>query len=80
MRTWIAKLLWKIRGPKNVRVQYKNNQGAVDGILLGVWAKHYRLVNAYFYEHSTNAQGVELLGTTWIPEKEVLLVQEKNAS
>lgn len=78
LSVWFARLRERFQTYVPVRMQLKNNQGAVDGILIGIKKGHYRLSNAYFYEHRPNAQGVEMLGITWIRKEEVLLFQEKD--
>lgn len=81
MRTLLLKLKLRFGRTRSVRMQLKSNQGAIDGILLGVFGirkQHYVMVNAWFYEHRPNAQGEELLGTVYLPTEEVLLFQERD--
>lgn len=81
MTAYLTRLYWKLRGRRLVRIQLLSNKGddagAVDGVLLGTVAGHYRLVNCYFYEHRPNAEGQEMIGETWIPKDKVLLLTVK---
>lgn len=77
IKAYLTRLRWWLQPKRYVRIQLKENRGAIDGILTGIFAGHYRLENAYFYEHKVGAVGNELVGTTWIPRKEVLLLQQK---
>jgi hypothetical protein len=78
MTAWIARILWKLRGRRQVRIQLVANAGAIDGVLIGVVAGHYRLRNAFFYTNSSEAKGSEMLGETWIPKDRVFLLNVKN--
>lgn len=79
VRAWLSRVAWAIRGRRNVRIQLENNKGAIDGVLLGVVAGHYRLINAYLYEQNPKAEGIELIGETWIPKHHVVMLQVKKS-
>lgn len=78
MKIFISQLLWKLRSKRNVRLQLENDKGAIDGILVGIYAGHYRLRNAYFYAHRPNAEGERMLGETWVPTEKVFILNVKD--
>lgn len=77
MRAWLARLKWWAKGTREVRLQLVNNQGAIDGILLTLKKGHYVLASAFYYEQKPDAQGLELLGQTWVQKERVQLMQVK---
>lgn len=79
MKAFLARLIWKFRSRRNVRVQLVSTKGSgsVDGILVGVVAGHYRLRNSFFYENKPDAIPVEMVGETWIPRENVILLNVK---
>jgi hypothetical protein len=78
MRLLWARLVWKLQGKRNVRLQLMNNAGAIDGILVGIHAGHYQVQSAFFYEHKPNAEGNPMIGTTWVPKERVFLLNVKD--
>lgn len=78
MRVLLERFFWKLRNRHNVRLQLANDAGAIDGILIGIVAGHYKLRNAFFYAHRPNSEGEAMLGETWVPTSRVFLLNVKD--
>lgn len=77
MTAWLSRIYWKIRGRRHVRMQYRDDRGAVEGILLGTIAGHYRLVSASFITGNRSVQAVDIQGEVWIPKREIIMINVK---
>lgn len=77
MKAWVTRIAWKLRGRRYVRLQLKSSD-AIDGILIGTIAGHYRLVNAQFLRSPGDLPAEEMLGETWIRKEEVFLLNVKS--
>lgn len=64
------------RRKRSVRVHFKAgvSDASVEGILLGVWAGHYRLAAARQIESAERSYQLE--GEQLIPRENVLMLQE----
>lgn len=77
MTAWLSRIYWTIRGRRFVRMQYRDDRGAVEGILMGTIAGHYRLTAATFISGNRSIQSVEIPGEVWIPKGEIIMINVK---
>ena len=64
------RLMWRRR---LVRLHMLDSSPSVEGVLVGLVAGHYRLLNVSLLE--TEGRTHELDGEAWVPKERVLLVQ-----
>jgi len=69
----VRKLLWRLRGPRLVRLHLEGNQPSVEGLLLGRWGGHYVLREAKIVQGEQASVPVE--GSVEVPEGRVLFAQ-----
>lgn len=73
MPRWIARLIWRMRGPRRVMVHIEGMDSSIEGILFGRWGGHYVLQRAALVEETDRK--MSLSGAVEIPAERVLFLQ-----
>lgn len=77
MPRWIARVLYAVRGKRQVRLHIEDKPGSpmpsIDGILLGRWSGHYILLLPKLVQ--SEDRSVALEGMLEVPAERVVFVQ-----
>lgn len=80
MPRWLARMLWKVRGKRAVRLHLETKDGGmtVEGILVGKMSGHYILLVPKVKNDETRTTALE--GHLEVPAERVLFAQVMSAA
>ncbi len=76
MPVWLARMMWRVRGKRLVRLHFRpvtGSEHSIEGILLGRFAGHYLLAAAHQILDAESS--VPLDGVVEVPAETVLFLQ-----
>jgi hypothetical protein len=71
---WLARLVWRCRGKRRVKLHLEGGHPTVEGILLGRISGHYVVLMPILH-HTPDAQPAHMSNTFEVPKERVVFVE-----